>query len=276
MTSTDKFCISVQLLFKPYATRKLFRLYDYGDLKYGMESQGMDMYQSRYIFQGSDNTGNLVSLAVIDAEKKKILGDFALKLPKCHMNNINIGEMYRNEAYPSLYISECKNKQRCFIIVPNAKLDGYKLLQTIYFKSEKHYGGSKYPFDWFKGDKFIYTFGMTGVDNEMEICKFPLPKVNDNTEVIFTDKDIKDSFKIGNCCTYQGTKIVNGKLYALSGLDTKECPTYLKVIDLEKHKVEKDINIKGLEELEAISVYEDGFIVVNGAYNPTYTFLKLK
>ena len=84
------------------------------------------------------------------------------------------------------------------------------------------------------------------------------------------------SITLTDCDVYQGTKVIDGKLYALFGLGTKECPTYIKIIDIEKGVVERSIRIDGLGELEAIGKYEDGIIVVNCAYNPTYTFVKLK
>lgn len=272
------FWLNLQLLFgAKYAKCKLFRLNEYQTPKYGMESQGMDVFDDRYIFQGSDNTGKLPSLVVVDLKTKKIVSEYQLpKLKGCHMNNINIGsDQLSNSKYPILYISECRNKRRCYVVNPLSDTV-CDLMQEIYFDSKKHYGGGgKYPFDWFVDDSSqIYTFGMTGVDGEMEICKFKLPSL-DYLKRTFTDDDVIESFKIQNIYTYQGTKIIDGKLYAFSGLDTKECPTYLHVINLKTHKIEEKININGLGELEALGKYKNGFIAVNCAYNPTYNYIRI-
>ena len=278
MNIFQKLWVNIQLLFKDYATVKLFRLEDYDKPKYGMESQGIDTLDNRYIFQGSDNPGKLPSLVVIDTKIKKIIGELMLDLPGCHMNNINLGpKINKNARWPTLYISECRNLRRCYVISIGADLSEYSLIQTIYFNSDKHYQGGKCPFDWFvdTDKKYLYTFGMTGVEGEMEVIKFKLPPLR-KKEIILTDTDILDSFIIGDCYIYQGSKIVGNKLYALSGFDTEDYLTYLHIIDLQNHSVEKRINIAGLGELEALGKYDNGITVVNCAYNPTYTFIKFK
>ena len=278
MNIFQKFWINLQLLFKNYVIVKLFRLEDYGKPNYGMESQGMDILDNRYIFQGSDNTGKLPSLVIIDTKIKKIIGELILDLPKCHMNNINFGpKINQNAKWPTLYISECRNLRCCYVISVSADLSKYNLIQTIYFKSDKHYRGGQYPFDWFidVDKKYLYTFGITDCNGEMEIIQFKLPYLR-KKEITLTDADILDSFTINNCYIYQGSKIIDDRLYVLSGFDTKDCPTYLHVINLQNHFVEKRINITGLSELEALGKYDNGIVAVNCAYNPTYTFIKLK
>lgn len=278
MNIFQRLWINLQLLFNDYAYCKLFRLEDYDIPKLGMESQGMDIYNNRYIIQGSDNTGKLPSLAIIDIKNKKIILEYELPFNGCHMNNINLGiKLNKDYLFPIFYISECRNKRRCYVVNVSKDLSSCDLIQEIYFDTKLHYKSLQCPFDWIVDhfENYIYTFGMTGNYGEMEICKFRLPVFNLKKRT-FTDKDVLDSFTVQNCFTYQGTKIINGKLYAFSGLDTKEYPTYLHIINLQTHEVENRININGLSELEAIGHYEDGFISVNNAYNPTYTFLKIK
>ena len=268
-----KFLTWLQLLFRDYATYKLFRLEDYGTPWLGMGSQGMDVLSDRYIFQGSDQDGK-ASLVVIDTKTKSILGEMLVPLEGCHMNNINIGRKYRrDDKFPMLYISECKNKRRCYVMRLENDANYYSLVQDIWFVSDSHYGKSQNAFDWFVDGYYIYTFGMTGNEGEMEIIKFNLP--THLGMVKLTDKDIISSFTIQDCHVYQGSKVIGGKLYAPFGLGTDEYPTCLKIIDLDNGIVERSINIKGLGEIEAISKYEDGFIVVNNAINPTYTYLKI-
>lgn len=268
------FWLKLQLLFgAKYAKCKLFRLNNYQTPKYGMESQGMDIFDNRYIFQGSDNTGNLPSLVVIDLKTKKIINEYQFPFDGCHMNNINLApNAATNSNFPTLYISECRKKHRCYVVelVNNT----YNLVQEIFFSSNNHYGGCKHSFDWFIDDKYIYTFGNTDIEGEIDICKFNLPSLK-SAKCTFTDDDIIDSFKVQNLFVYQGTKVIDGKLYTFSGLDTKDFPTYLIVINLKTHEIEKKININGLGELEALGKYKKGFIAVNCAYNPTYYYIRL-
>lgn len=266
MTTLQRLWINIQLLFRDYATCKLFRLEEFGKPKLGMESQGMDVIGDRYIIQASDNTGKNASIVLLDMNKKKIIREFDLGI-NCHVNNINY-------VAPYLYISECKNEHRCLVYSYLSPQLSANHISTLTY-SGRHYGNCKNAFDWFVHDNFIYSYGMTDVDGEVEVLKFKKPSWK---AMFYTyhDKDILTSFKVQGCYVYQGTKVVNGKLYALSELDADKYPTLLKIINLDTGEVERSIKIKGLGELEALGKYEDGIIVVNCATNPTYTFVKLK
>lgn len=272
MNCFQKLWIKLQLLFREYATIKLFRLEDFGKPKFGMASQGMDVY-GNCIIQGSDQDGK-ASLVVLDTTAKKIAGEVQIDIDGCHMNNINVGRKALSwDLLPLLYVSECRNQRRCFVIDLPITEEEYSLLQILKFDSKKHYGKSKYAFDWFLYGDYIYTFGMTGVDGEMEICKFQnKPGCG---EYIYKDKDVISSFTIQDCHVYQGSKVIDGKLYAPFG-GTQGYPTCIKIIDLQKGIVERSIDIEGLGEIEAISKYEDGFIIVDCAINPSYTYIKFR
>lgn len=270
-----KFWIWIQLLFKKeYATYKMFKLKDCYPNELAINPQGMDIYKDQYIFQGEDLGSGKQLLNIINIDKKEVIKKIHLNLPSCHMNNINIGyKLNRTDRFPLLYISECVGEHKCYVIRLENDLSNYSLIQTICFNSNNHYNKCKGAFDWFLSEGFIYTFGIDS-DGVMEIIKFPYPQVNPDI-VTYSDKHILDSFKIDNCYVYQGTKVIDGKLYALFGLDTKEYPTSLKVVDLRRRAIEKSINIKKFGELESLGKYKDGIIVVSCAYNPTYTFIKL-
>lgn len=265
MNILQRLWVNTQLLFRDYATLKLFRLEDYGKPKYGMESQGMDVVDDRYIIQASDNTGKNASVVVIDMIDKKIVYETMLGFHS-HVNNVNATD-------DMLYISECKGKQRCHGYISQIPIF-YREPAFILSYRGVHYDNCKNAFDWFVDGKFIYTFGMADGYGTIEVLKFKKPYAVGNKTL--SDKDILHSFTLTDCHVYQGTKVIDGKLYALFGLGTKDCPTYIKIIDIEKGVVERSIRIDGLGELEALGKYEDGIIVVNCAYNPTYTFVKLK
>lgn len=269
-----KLWIWVQLLFNKYGKYKLFRLKDYNKPVFEIESQGLAVYQDKYLFQGSDQSGKQSSLLIIDIDTKKIISEFDLGTFGGHMNNICIGPKWtETDKFPLLYISECRHQHKCFVLRLLNDLSEYQIVQVIKFESKNHYGKCKNAFDWFL-DEGLCTFGMTDNPGEIEIIKFPY--IGGMGGFVLTDEHIIDSFKIDNINVYQGTFAFGGILYALSGLDNSEYPTYLNVINLQKKLIEDRIPIKGLGELEGIGRYKDGFIVVNCAYNPTYTFIKLK
>jgi hypothetical protein len=278
------FWTNLQLFFgKHFATYKLFQLKKYAQPKYGMASQGMDMFNDRYIVQGSDNDNENASFVIFDIVKKKLVAEFQFEIP-FHINNINVGGYYNdNSEWPLLYISECKGQHRCFVVNVRNDLGGFDIVQTFIFDSEKHYSGSRNAFDWFIDTKnnFIYTLGNSGTPNQVEVCKFVLPPLRWITRT-FIDDEVLDSFFF-SCNTFQGSKVIDDMLYVFNGLDTKDNPTQLKVIDLYgkilkdgKPVITKQLDIKGLGEIEAIGKYDDGFIIENCAYNPTYHYLKIK
>lgn len=127
---------------------------------------------------------------IIDNNLKKIIAEYDLGLPNCHMNNINIGEKLNSDSkFPLLYISECRNLHRCFIINIKNDLSGFNIIQTITFKSNYYFSGCKKSFDWFVYDNYIYAFGNTGIEGEIEIVKFKMPPLY-KKEYVFTDDDV--------------------------------------------------------------------------------------
>ena len=103
--------------------------------------------------------------------------------------------------------------------------------------------------------------------------KFHLPsfKIGD---VVFSDDDVIDSFVLNDMSIYQGTKIINGFLYAPVGYGDKEYPGYLKIIDLEKTKLKTSIAIK-CGEPESIGVYKNGAIICGGGRNSPFYYIQL-
>ena len=259
--------INIQLLFIDYSKCKLFRLNDIAVPNYGMESQGMAVYQDRYIIQGSDNTGKCGSIAVADTKTHRIVYEYKF-MTQNHVNNINC-----DKATGRLYVSECRNKHLCYVLSFDQYFNLMSCVQKIKY-SGAHYGNCTHSFDWFIDKDYLYTFGGTGAKGEMEILKFKKP--TKNIWPTLTDKDIIHSVIVQDCYVYQGTTVINGLLYALFGLDTPDAPSQLKIIDLSTGVVLKTIPLKGIGEPEGISQCEDGVLIVNCAYNPTYTFIKIK
>ena len=192
------------------------------------------------------------------------------------MNNINCGEKFnRTDIYPLLYVSQTSDSHSCFVIRLSNDISSYDLIQTIKYNGSKHHTDSNY--DWFIDlrNQFVYTYGKhDGILEDREIVKFRLPSI-ETSEVVFTDHDVIDSFILKDMSIYQGSRIINGLLYAPVGYGNYSYPGYLKIIDLDKKSVIKDISIT-CGEPESIGQYKDGAIICGGGDNPGYFFIQFK
>lgn len=258
-----------------YSITRLFRLSDFGIDQFSSSAQGMDVYNDRIIFQAG-LSGNLIH--IIDIITKDCLGTISFSPSNgepSHMNNINLGKKYDSgDRYPLLYVSQTVNSHACFVIRLSNDNVSYDVVQTIKYVGTKHYVGSLY--DWIIDltNHFIYTYGHhDGIIVEREILKFPLPSL-DEKEIRFTDEDIIDSFIIKDMSIYQGSKIINGLLYAPVGYGNKDFPGRLFIINLDEKRIVDDITIN-CGEPESIGQYGDGAIICGGGTNPVFYYIQL-
>ena len=259
-----------------FVPQKLFPLSSLGIGPYSKNSQGMDIYDNRLLFQAGlyKNT-----IYVLNLNTQEFLGSINFSVPQgesSHMNNINCGEkLNRTDVYPLLYVSQTSDSHSCFVIRLSDDISSYDLIQTIKYIGTKHHTNSNY--DWFIDlrNHFVYTYGKhDGILEDREIVKFRLPSV-ESKEVFFTDHDVIDSFILKNMSIYQGSRIIDGLLYAPVGYGNYSFPGYLKIINLDKKTVVMDISIT-CGEPESIGQYKDGVIICGGGDNPGYYFIQFK
>lgn len=259
-----------------YTLKKLFRLSSFGVTPFTRNSQGMDIFNDRYLFQtGIDDT----KVHILDLETQESVGYVEFTVPDgetAHMNNINCGrKSYRSDKYPLLYISQTGASHSCFVIRISDDAKSYELIQTIKYTGKKHHLKSS-SYDWFidLDHDLIYTYGhYNGNREKREIVKFRLPSLDD-TEVIYTDDDVLDSFVLENQSIYQGSKMINGFLYAPVGAGNALYPSCLMIIDLDKKEVHESVPLT-CGEPEAIGIYKSGAIINTGSWDPHYYFIYL-
>lgn len=258
-----------------YAPEKLYKLSSFGAR--GFSSQGMDIYNDSIMFQAGCS-GNSMYIHILDLEKHTTLATIQFSSPdgkESHMNNINCGPKYReSDIFPLLYLSQTGNSRYCYVLRINNDASAYDLIQTIRYEGSKyHTGGS--PYDWCidTSDSYIYTYGYyKGNIVNREMVKFPMPKP-DKKEIIFNDTDAIESLIIENISIYQGSKIINGLLYAPIGYGNNEYPGRLLTIDLEKKAIVRN-GALNCGEPESLGIYKDGVIICGGGSNPYYYFVK--
>ena len=256
--------------------KTLFTLSNFGSATYPVDSQGMDVYDNKYLFQGNQS-GEDRSVYILDLVQKTILGNFLFtESGSWHMNNINCAiKEIDTDKFPLIYLSECYGTHRCAVVKISDSADSYIVKQLITFNTSSHYGGGSYAFDWFLDieNNLIYCYGNTASSGSVEIVKFNLPSLSDAT-VTLTDNDVLDSFIVNGIGIYQGSKLINGKLVCPEGFGNAEYPAYISVIDLTKKQVVTRVPW-GYGEPEAAAVYENGILIVNNSTNPIYRLLTI-
>lgn len=259
-----------------FVPKKLFHLSNLKIDPFTKNAQGMDIYDDRYLFQAGIEQN---TIHVIDLQESKALGTIWFATPSgesCHMNNINCGvKLYSFDKYPVIYLSQTEKSKACFVLRLDNNLESFQIIQTIYYSGTGHYLSNS-AFDWFIDpvNNLIYTYGKyNGDSNKREIMKFPLPTL-DAKEISFTDDDILDSFVLEDQSIYQGSRIIDGLLYAPVGYGNTQHPGRLIIIDLGKKEVVGDIPLS-IGEPEAIGKYKSGAIISTGGKNPVYYFIAI-
>ena len=259
-----------------YVPQRLFKLSSFGVEPFSVNSQGMDIYNDEILFQaGVDNT----DIHIISLQKPGVLGNVSFVTPSgepCHMNNINCGNKLNSwDTFPILYLSQTSDSRSCFVLHILNDAKSYKIIQTIIYNGENHYMNNQ-AFDWFidLDNGFIYTYGnVSKGSNKREIVKFNLPSLAIK-DIVLTDEDVIDSFILENQSVYQGSKIIDGLLYAPIGYGNSQHPGRLIIIDLRQKAVVEDISIS-CGEPESIGKYKSGAIICGGGRDPFYYYVKL-
>lgn len=258
----------------------LFGLSDFGQCTIPMDSQGMDVFDDKYLFQGSYvPQKECCGIVTVDINDRRILGEFTFgqNFPLIHMNNINCGKKYdETDKFPMLYISEALGEQRCFIVRLDNDASHYSVVQTIKYDGDL-YSSADYR-DWFLDNEngYIYAYGRTNFYSGEYCClKFELPLFNTKS-IILSDSDIVDAFTMNTGLIIpQGTKCDNGILYTVYGYNTNEYPSWFMKYDLSAKQI---ILIERLGsrmgEPEAISLFQHKVLISNNSTSPTYWVFK--
>ena len=260
-----------------YTPERLFRMSEFGVKGFSSASQGMDIYNDTVMFQAG-YSGSAMYIHILDLESRKALGTIQFTSPdglSSHMNNINCGAKFReSDVYPLLYLSQTGNSRYCYVLRIADDASSYELIQTICYNGSKYHTGKSY-YDWCidLDNQLIYTYGYyKGSNVNREMVKFPLPSLN-KAEVVFSDSNAIENLVIENISIYQGSKIIDGVLYAPVGNGSGSNPGRLLTIDLQKKSVVRDGTLN-CGEPESLGRYKDGVIICGGGGNPYYYFVK--
>lgn len=269
-----------------YALSVIGRMTDYGTPSAQINAQGMAVYGNRYLIQGSNKVSVGTHFIIIDLQEKTLNTILFESLPSgqgFHMNNINLGGKYDdNDTLPLVYCSECYNEKSCKVVRFSNTFDSFTIIQTIKYSGdviqEQNY------MDWILDSNNNKIYAFKDSNNGLDLYGFNLPTL-DNANVVLGDADIIETIRIpnisGKTLLTQGGTIINGKLWTAFGSDTTTYPGHLVISDLKLQQMVSFVDLSGLGECEAVSVYEKGILLccasgglnANSLSNPAYVYM---
>lgn len=227
--------------------------------------QGMGV-ASPYLFWGSES-GSTRKIVVLDMDSREILGTITwTEAGTWHMNNINVSaQRYSStDKFPLIYLSECAGNHRCAVVRIADDAASYTVIQMLTFTDASTYFSGSH--DWFldEPDNAIYAFGTSiAGSSKFKVVKFTLPALT-SSEVSLSSSDVVDSFDIPDVYTFQGSVVINGRLYIPYGYGNSTSLCRMKIVDLEKKETVTSIplyQVFGNVEIEGVSPFEDGLLV---------------
>lgn len=186
------------------------------DVEIKGSSQGMAIY-GRYAFLMHDK-GQCV---IVDLKRKKFVSTYHMTGNTGHCNNASFGneKASRESQFPLLYVTECRGRRACY--VNDVRLDGSRLVQTIYYDGDDIQG----PADWFvdrrKGKIWLYCT----IDGRRMLKQFHLPSLSDSDsagEVHLTKMDVLKEMPAADVKIPQGSLIHRQKVYLPDGVPSRD------------------------------------------------------
>lgn len=183
-----------------------------------------------------------------------------------HVNNACFGvERIGNCRFPAIYISECREGGfHCFV----ENLDSVPvLLQTIHAIDDDK---TIRAINWVVDRKQRALYAVTRIEKYLDskgsvrntITKYRLPRLEEGSNVVLTEKDVEDRFDVFFPNILQGCKIRDHYMYLVTGLEQslshrKDSQRAILVIDLKKKKLDNTIDLTFLttNEPEDIDFY---------------------
>jgi len=261
--------------------------------------QGMDIWGDYLVSLQNYGTCNVYKINSINsATKLKTFRLASYDNASATYNHANVAA-FSNQFYdssdklPLLYVTRCHSyydddgmRSVCYVERLDIDNGSSTLVQKICYD-----GMSYHVVLWTidRQNNFLYavsnTTGAGKIDNKHYVRKFKIPEVGEGkpTKVFLTDADalesyyLEDTYSGGMNAVTQGGAIHNGLLYMPCGYDTSNEPSILYVWDLEKRRMDKELNMTGIfaGEFEDCSVNYPGYLVLQCNSNHIY-FMSLE
>ncbi|MBP3774901.1 MAG: leucine-rich repeat protein [Bacteroidaceae bacterium] len=261
--------------------------------------QGMDIWGDYLVSLQNYGTCNIYKLNGVNSATK--LHTFKLATydnASATYNHANVAS-FSNQFYastdkvPLLYITRCHAytdedgmKSVCYVERLDVDNGSSTLVQKICY-DDSGYGSNIWVID--RENNYLYshsnTVGYNKQGNKHLIRKFKIPEVGEGKpdKVWLHDSDalesysFEDTYSGGMNDVTQGAAIRHGLLYMPCGFDTSTEPSILYVWDLEKRRMDKELDMTGIfeGEFEDCSVNYPGWLVIQANRNHIY-FMSLE
>lgn len=244
----------------------------------GKSAQGMAIWEDNaYLFNDGGHC------RVLDLETEEVIYEFDLASSgeKMHVNAACFGvETIDDNDIPVIYVSEYKSPSRCF--VENIINQNSVLVQTIQaIENEKNMVVQTWVVD--NNNNNLYAIARQSSPDggknstRIRIIKYRLPKLNEGSNIILSEKDQLDVFFVDFESGTQGGIIKGRFLYLPTGLQESARGAFnakrvLQVIDLKKKKLirQMDLTYITTNEPEDIDFYYGSALLYCGQQGGIY------
>jgi len=261
-------CIYAQLKYTPVGTYK------------GETAQGMAIWKdTAYLFS---NGG---ACRVYDLKTSTVQREFLLSTADKynHTNAATFGLEVGDNGIPVLYITEGGRKTRCF--VEDISTSRPVLLQTIEaYRNNKSFATHVWTVD--RDNGWLYGISRKGsnkatISTPHTITRYRLPKLSEGRNIVLSEKDILDEFIISFVNLLQGAKVIQNKMFIVTGLQESlrnrpDSQRALFVIDTKKHSLKevRDLTYVTTNEPEDLDFYKGKILMYTGQEGGLYELKK--
>lgn len=239
--------------------------------------QGFDIYESKYLFQGSYKANTGGSIIVVDLDTGVKLGKIQ-NIGVEHVNLVICGEKYEeSDTYPLLWVSSVGNQPTDGVIIRlKNDLSGFSIIHTVKYSGNQLDSGAHiipYKED---GKIILYSFGK-GLGSYIGKALFVNDSIlGDEVNVIINDSDIKKSITFQAAPKMQGARMLGGQLCVPTGIGTTAAILFVNINDgtIEtKIPLTQELYPFNESEPEAVALYKNCLIVM-GKDKAEYRIIK--
>lgn len=263
---TSKLYVNSQLLYAVVGTYK------------GKSAQGMAIWKNKACLFNNGGHCRILNLQTGIVEREFNLGSSGENM---HVATACFGKTKMPDSeFPLLYVAEFTGKSRCFV----ESINGSNISNVVQVIEAKERGKNYRIQCWLvdSTDNSIYSVsGESQVDSvgncPVIVRKYRLPLISEGKEILLTEKDKQVQFKLNFANCLQGAAIRHGYMYIATGFQASQHLSprgqrTLKIIDLEKKKITKEIDLTHLttNEPEGFDFYGNQALVFCGQEGGIY------
>ena len=249
-----------------------------GDNAFAIDNpQGFDIYESRYLFQGSYKAGTGGSVIVVDLDTGVKLGKIQ-NIGVEHVNLVICGDKYEEgDAYPLLWVSSVANQPSDGVLIRlKNDLSGFDVIHNIKYNGNQLTAGAHIIPYKEAGKIILYSFGEGAGSNVGKALFVDDSILSGKVDVTISDSDIERNITFQAAPKMQGARVLGGQLCVPTGIGTTAAILFVNLTD---GAIETKIPLAGElypfneSEPEAVALYKNCLITM-GKDKAEYRIIK--